>query len=171
MEAINTEKVNFIHHSAVSEKAEKTFLLHKTYIANRLPEADIQHVGSSAVPNSITKGDLDIQVRVKANLFPNAVQELSKLYELNEGSTKSHTFRAFKDDVVPPLGVQLTVIGSEYDFFWRFRDVLIMNDQYRKDYDELKREFEGRDMELYRKAKNEFFERIMKTSEYQHLDE
>ncbi|UYZ24069.1 GrpB family protein [Mesobacillus jeotgali] len=171
MEAINTEKVNFIHHNTLSEKAEETFLLHKTLIAILLPEADIQHVGSSAVPNSITKGDLDIQVRVEAYLFPKAVQELSKLYEVNEGSTKSQTFRAFKDDSVdPPLGVQLTVIGSEYDFFWKFRDILIMNEQYRKEYDELKRNFEGRDMELYRKAKNEFFERLMETPEFQQFD-
>jgi len=171
LEAIITEKVDFIHHSAVSEKVEETFLIHKTFIANLLPEADIQHVGSSAVPNSITKGDLDIQVRVKAHHFPKAAQELTKLYEINEGSTKSQSFRAFKDDSVdPPLGVQLTVIGSEYDFFWKFRDILKMNDHYSKEYDELKRKFEGRDMELYRKAKNEFFERLMETPEYQKLD-
>ncbi|MCM3575348.1 hypothetical protein M3172_19290 [Mesobacillus subterraneus] len=45
-----------------------------------------------------------------------------------------------------------------------------MNEQYLKEYDELKRNFEGRDMELYRKAKNEFFERLMETPEYQQLD-
>ncbi|WP_234028567.1 GrpB family protein [Lentibacillus sp. Marseille-P4043] len=59
-----------------------------------MSEAVIQHVGSTTIPNSITKGDLDIQVRVKAHLFPNAVQELSKLYELNEGSVKTEEFRA-----------------------------------------------------------------------------
>lgn len=60
--------------------------------------------------------------------------------------------------------------SSEYDFFWKFRDILIMNEQYLKEYDELKRNFEGRDMELYRKAKNEFFERLMEKPEYQQLD-
>lgn len=99
----------------------------------------MQHVGSTAIPNSITKGDLDIQVRVKANIFPKAVKELAKLYELNEGSVKTETFRAFKDDsTVPPVGVQLTVINSEFDFFWKFRDVLLMNANYRKEYDNLK---------------------------------
>ncbi|MCY8940266.1 GrpB family protein, partial [Peribacillus frigoritolerans] len=106
----------------------------------RLPEADVQHVGSTAVPNCLTKGDLDIQVRVTTEQFQMAVQTLSALYELNEGSVKTDSFRAFKDDsTVPPLGVQLNVINSEFDFFWKFRDVLLINDKYRKEYDDLKR--------------------------------
>ncbi len=171
MEAVPIEKVNFINHNCFSEKAEETYLSQKVLIKKLLPEADVQHVGSSAIPNSISKGDLDIQVRVDARLFTKAVQELSSLYELNEGSTKSEYFRAFKDDSLsPPLGVQLTVIGSELDIFWKFRDILLMNEQYRKEYDQLKAEFEGKEMESYREAKNRFFEKLMETHEYQLLD-
>ncbi len=140
---------------------------HKALITKVLPEADIQHVGSSAIPNSMTKGDLDLQVRVDAENFPNAVHELSRLYELNEGSTKTQSFRAFKDDSeTPPLGVQLTVIDSEFDFFWEIRNVLLSNEKYRKKYDELKRKYEGKDMELYREEKNSFFEKLMETPEF-----
>jgi GrpB-like predicted nucleotidyltransferase (UPF0157 family) len=161
------EKVNFINNNSLRKKAEETFLFQKALITKLLPEADIQHVGSSAIPNSITKGDLDIQVRVEAAIFPKAVQELSRLYGQNKGSTKADTFRSFKDDSsVPPLGVQLTVINSEFDFFWKFRDVLLMNDKYRQEYDELKRKYEGKDMELYREEKNQFFEILMETPEY-----
>ncbi|MEH7239573.1 hypothetical protein [Bacillus sp. JJ1562] len=46
-------------------------------------------MGSSAIPNSITRGDLDIQVRVDAVHFQKAVQELSSFYGLNVGSTSS----------------------------------------------------------------------------------
>ncbi|MFE3575677.1 GrpB family protein [Lysinibacillus sp. NPDC059133] len=48
-----------------------------------LPEADIQHVGSTAIPDSVTKGDLDIQVRVSAEQFSIAVELLSNLYDRN----------------------------------------------------------------------------------------
>ncbi|UZM97908.1 GrpB family protein [Lysinibacillus sp. MHQ-1] len=93
-----------------------------------LPDVDIQHVGSTAIPNSITKGDLDIQVRVYANEFAKAVELLSNLYEINEESIKTDTFRAFKDDTTsPPLGVQLTVIDADFDFLWKFREVLLAN--------------------------------------------
>ncbi|MEH7481797.1 hypothetical protein V7157_12130 [Neobacillus drentensis] len=49
------EQVNFFENSLFYEKAEKTFLVHKKIIKERMPEADVQHVGSTAVPNSLTK--------------------------------------------------------------------------------------------------------------------
>ena len=164
------EQVNFFDNSLFYEKVKKTFYLHKNLIKERLPEADVQHVGSTAVPNCLTKGDLDIQVRVTTEQFQMAVQTLSALYELNEGSVKTDSFRAFKDDsTVPPLGVQLNVINSEFDFFWKFRDVLLINDKYRKEYDDLKRNYEGKEMDEYREAKNEFFQRIIETAEFKKL--
>ncbi|WRU97557.1 GrpB family protein [Priestia filamentosa] len=150
-----------------SKDIEKAFLLHKSKIQEQLPKADIQHVGSTAIPKSLTKGDLDIQVRVTADDFPQAVQQLTALYDLNEGSIKTDSFRAFKDDsTIPPLGVQLTVIHSEYDFFWKFRDVLLQNEAYRIEYDKLKRKYEGKNMNEYREAKNIFFQRIRNTPEF-----
>ncbi|MGJ7913738.1 GrpB family protein [Neobacillus sp. LXY-1] len=160
------EQVNFFENSLFYEKAEKAFALHKKLILERLPEADIQHVGSTAISNTLTKGDLDIQVRVTPEQFPMAVQTLSAIYDLNEGSVKTDSFRAFKDDsAVPPLGVQLTVIHSEFDFFWKFRDILLINDRFRKEYDDLKRYYEGKEMDEYREAKNEFFGKIIQSPE------
>src|SRR5690625_2005753 len=139
------EQVNFNDTSLFRNDEEKAFLSQKKLIKAYLPGVDVQHVGSTAIPNSLTKGDLDIQVRVTAKQFPEAVKALSKLYEINEGSAKTEEFRAFKDDLAsPPLGVQLTVIGSEFDFFWKFRDVLLQNEKYIAEYDELKRKYEGK---------------------------
>ena len=67
------EIVNFFYNKSLYEKAEVTFFIHKSLIEELLLETDVQHVGSTAIPNSITKGDLDIQVRVNANIFPKAV--------------------------------------------------------------------------------------------------
>lgn len=165
------EKVNFYNNEELYQNAEQAFLKHRSLIRRLLPDADIQHIGSTAIPGSMTKGDLDIQVRVEAALFPIAVQRLSTLYKLNEGSTQTDSFRAFKDDSEnPPLGVQLTVIDSEYDFFWKFRNILLMNDKYQKQYDDLKKNYEGKDMEHYREAKSEFFEKLMATPEYKQIE-
>lgn len=164
------EQVNFYKQVGVNSDVEDTFNIQKERIKKVIPNAEVHHVGSSAIPNSLTKGDLDIQVRVSSKLFHLAVEELSKLYESNEGSIKTNEFRAFKDDTIsPPLGVQLTVFDSEFDFFWKFRDVLLQNEKYRSEYDNLKRNFEGKDMDKYREAKNEFFNKIRQTKEYQEL--
>ncbi|MEC1153931.1 GrpB family protein [Cytobacillus horneckiae] len=164
------EQVNFFENNLCYEKVENAYLLHKKIINERLPFADVQHVGSSAIPNSLTKGDLDIQVRVTLEQFPIAVQTLEALYELNEGSSKTDCFRAFKDNsTVPALGVQLTVINSEVDFFWKFREVLLINDKYRKEYDDIKRNYEGKEMDKYREAKSEFFGKLMETPEFRKL--
>ncbi len=70
------------------------FFIHQKRISKHLPFADIQHVGSTTIPNSLTKGDLDIQVRVPFEQFPTAVQALEALYEVNKGSGKTDFFRA-----------------------------------------------------------------------------
>jgi hypothetical protein len=36
-------------------------------------------------------------------------------------------------------------------------------------YDELKRKYEGKKMDEYREAKNEFFQRLMKSPEFNNL--
>ncbi|MFP7474194.1 GrpB family protein [Niallia taxi] len=164
------EQVKIFESSLFSSDVEKTLLVHKKIIKEYLPEADVQHVGSTAIPKSLTKGDLDIQVRVSYQHFSRAVQILSFLYESNNGSVKTEFFRAFKkDSTIPPLGIQLTVIGSEYDFFWKFRDILLHNEAYRIEYDNLKREFEGKEMDEYRNQKNIFFQKLMQTPEFKKL--
>ncbi|MFC7365413.1 MULTISPECIES: GrpB family protein [Bhargavaea] len=162
------EQVTFFENNF--EHAKEAFLSNKKIISGQLPFADIQHVGSSAIPNCLTKGDLDIQVRVTREQFPTAVKSLDALYEINEGSSKTDYFRAFQDDsAIPPLGIQLTVIDSEVDFFWKFREVLLKNNKYLKEYDELKKSHEGNDMDKYREAKSGFFIKLMETSEYKKL--
>ena len=170
IEGDKLEQVSFYKQVEVNSDIKNTFNSQKERIKKVIPNAEIHHVGSSAIPNSLTKGDLDIQVRVSAKSFLPAVEALSKLYDLNEGSVKTNEFRAFKDDtIVPPLGVQLTVFDSEFDFFWKFRDILIQKDKYRIEYDNLKRDFEGKEMDKYREAKNVFFNKIKQTKEYQEL--
>ncbi|GGE59597.1 GrpB family protein [Priestia taiwanensis] len=156
------ECVHFLEQTEIKESIHSEFSRHKLMIMNVLPHADIQHVGSTAIPYSITKGDLDIQVRVWKKDFEKAVEMLSTLYDVNEGSTETSFFKAFQDDtLVIPVGVQLTVIDSELDIFWKIRDTLLTNDELRVEYDNLKRTFEGKSMEAYREAKDEFLERVL----------
>ncbi len=161
------EIVNFMREEAFRQKVQSLFEEQRNRIQSLLPEADVQHIGSTAIPNSLTKGDLDIQVRIPTELFAEAVNKLSKIYATNEGSHHSATFAAFKDDALdPPLGVQLTVIDGEEDFFWKLRDFFLAHDDYRLEYDNLKKQFDGKSMDQYREVKGSFIENLMQTDEF-----
>ncbi len=58
----------------------------------RLPtSADIRHIGATTVWGCLTKGDLDVVVRVSLGDFPEADAVLSALFARNVGSPKMTT--------------------------------------------------------------------------------
>ncbi|MFK3938555.1 GrpB family protein [Alkalihalobacillus sp. NPDC078783] len=142
---------------------------HSIQIQRLIPNADIHHVGSTAVPNSLTKGDLDFQVRVKQDDFQPAKQSLLSLYELNTGSSQTSFFSAFEIDDTLPIGIQLTVIDSEIDHFWKVTKYLIENPTIQEQYNQLKRSNNGQPMDNYRQKKSAFIESILESEAFIHF--
>jgi GrpB-like predicted nucleotidyltransferase (UPF0157 family) len=127
-----------------------------------IPDAEILHVGSTAVPGSLTKGDLDIQVRVSAEQFASVREKLAGFYAVNEGGFSGHDAISFEDyGSDPHVGVHLTVRGGSGDVQAAFRDLLLASEALRQEYDELKRAYDGDSMEEYRLAKAEFVSRVL----------
>ncbi len=127
-----------------------------------IPGADIQHVGSTAIQGSLTKGDLDIQVRVAAASYTVAKKRLSAIYDVNVGGFAADDAVSFEDYTgMPSVGIHLTVIGGSSDTQWRFRDLLVASESLLKEYDDLKRQFDGRSMAKYREAKERFVTRVL----------
>lgn len=157
------EVVRFVSESEVRARAALLFEQQARVLRTLLPGADLQHVGSTAVPGSLTKGDVDLQVRVDASMFAAADACLAAHYDRNVGSIHTDEFSPFKDDSTdPPLGIQLTVIGSRFDFFWKLRDLFLARPELREAYDALKRAHEGRPMTEYRAAKEQFFAPLLR---------
>lgn len=129
----------------------------------RLPvSADVQHVGATAVDGCLTKGDLDIVVRVPPTDFAQAEAVLATLFQRNSGSIKTDGFAAFEDDLASPhLGVQLVAIGDPLDVFHRFTSALRRRPALVAEYNALKRRFDGVSMSTYRTAKNAFIEHAL----------
>lgn len=126
------------------------------------PEADVRHIGSTAIPGCLTKGDLDIVVRVPANGFGAADAALAALFRRNLGSVRTDTFSAFEDPTARPhLGVQLVAIDSPSDFFHVFVEVLQRSPELVEAYGALKQRYDGADMATYRAAKDSFIERVL----------
>lgn len=150
--------LHFKTSSEFKQMADSLFNQEKRRLQLFVYDADIQHIGGTAVPELLTKGDLDINVRVKQEDFILTIENLKKIYAVNQPENWTNTFASFKDDnsFELPLGVQVTVINSPQDFFVKHRDTLLNNPKLVKDFNELKNDYEGKDMDSYRTAKMEF---------------
>lgn len=126
------------------------------------PTADVRHIGATAVAGCITKGDLDIVVRVQQDDFPPAEATLAGRLQRNLGSHRSASFAAFEDSATTPhLGIQLVAVGSECDDFHLFTEALRADPRLVEEYNRLKREWHGRPMDDYRQAKGALISHVL----------
>lgn len=155
------EMVNFKSSEESREAIERLFESEKKKLLELFPDADIQHIGSTSIPGLITKGDLDISVRVPEKDFAAVVARLKELYQINQPDNWTETYASFKDVIDGiDFGAQVSVMDSKDDYFVKHRELLKGNPDLIKEYNQLKQEFDGKDMDEYRKAKGEFFKKI-----------
>ena len=151
------ERVYFQPVSLVRAKVDALFARVEGHLRSLLPAAHIEHVGSTALPDGLTKGDLDVQVRLDGEDYDAACRLLSALFQDNPGGFTEEG-RSFKDDSTdPPLGIHVTIIDGPSDIQFRQRDLLRARADLRAEYDALKTKFDGGDMDEYRRAKEAFF--------------
>ena len=154
--------VSFKPSSSFLDLANRVFEEQKIKIKGLLPSADIQHIGGTSIPGSITKGDLDITVRVPEKEFRHAIEVLKTLYEINQPENWSDTFASFKDEnrLGIYFGAQVVVKDSKSDDFTKLREVLLENPQLVKELNSIKTRHEGKSMDDYRKEKADFFQKL-----------
>jgi GrpB-like predicted nucleotidyltransferase (UPF0157 family) len=145
------------------EQAERVLSEEVPLLQLLLPWADIQHIGSTAIPGTITKGDMDLVVRVPKEKFAKSRDRLNSIYDIHQPENWSSTFVSFKDDrKALPLGIQLTILHGEDDVFIRFRDQLRTDPQLLAEYNALKENCQNQSAEFYLEKKGAFFESWMK---------
>jgi GrpB-like predicted nucleotidyltransferase (UPF0157 family) len=150
-------QVRFGNEEEFRDAARRAYDEHRRTLGALLPRAQIEHVGSTAVPGSVTKGDLDICVIVEPAEFSEADALLAGCCTRNHGSIHTTSFAAFiADGSAIDVGIQLVAAGSEWDTFVLWRDLLRSDPALRHAYDELKRRYDGGPMDEYRAAKSAF---------------
>jgi GrpB-like predicted nucleotidyltransferase (UPF0157 family) len=124
--------------------------------------ADIRHIGATAIDGCLTKGDLDIVVRVEQQNFLPSDDALARQFSRNAGSPRSASFSSFEDSTtLPHLGIQLAAVDGPEDFFHLFVEVLKRDAALVAEYNALKQEFDGRPMADYRSAKDNFIAKVL----------
>jgi GrpB-like predicted nucleotidyltransferase (UPF0157 family) len=151
--------VEFVDEREIRELVLRVLDELRSRVATLLPDASLEHIGSTSTPGAITKGDLDICVLVERSGFREADRILAEHFARNVGSYQTESLCSFVDDSkAVPVGVQLVVRGGSEDFFVQWRNLLRRSPEVLSAYNELKRQWHGRSHDSNRKAKSLFIE-------------
>jgi GrpB-like predicted nucleotidyltransferase (UPF0157 family) len=148
--------IRLVREEEIRGRVAGVFAGRRAELEGMLPGARIEHIGSTAVPGSLTKGDLDICVIVAGEEFERASRVLAEHFTIHQPENWSPTLASFtapSEDGID-VGVQLVPAGSrdERDFVG-WRDRLRADPALRARYDELKLRHQGDGMDAYRAAK------------------
>lgn len=138
-------------------------------VRGNLPYARVEHIGSSAIPSAISKGDLDIFVGVPPGRFSRSITRLErvgyseKLDTLRTDSLCMLVTSKYACDVA----IQLVANGTYFEMFLEFRDALRQDARLVAEYNAVKRHSEHLDEDEYRSNKAAFIERVLATRRVQ----
>jgi GrpB-like predicted nucleotidyltransferase (UPF0157 family)/GNAT superfamily N-acetyltransferase len=125
------------------------------------PGVAVEHIGATSMPDGLTKGDVDVNLRVDADRFDQVVGALSTRFDAAQPQNWTGTFASFSDTRRGvPLGIQLTVIGSDDDFLVALRDLMRDDPDLRHEYDAIKRANAPAGRDAYWQAKHDFLGRV-----------
>lgn len=129
-------------------------------VSVNLPEAEVEHIGSSAIKGAYSKGDLDVLVRVSKDKFLPSVKIIESLgFSIKKGTlrTESLCMLEGKDDVA----IQLIEAGSQFENFVHFRNKMNRRPDLVEQYNQLKLNCTGLTAEEYRARKSKFIGAIL----------
>lgn len=132
-------------------------------VSQLLPDAQLEHIGASAIPGAVSKGDLDICVVVAPQQHAQSVQTL----EAAGYAIKADTLRTpalcmlLSPRTDMDVALQVVARGSEFEFFLHFRDALRSDPRLVEQYNRLKHQFAASGEERYRAEKSRFITAVL----------
>jgi GrpB-like predicted nucleotidyltransferase (UPF0157 family) len=127
-----------------------------------LPTCQIEHIGATSFPDGVTKGDVDVNIRVSPGDFQRVIDRLRSTLPIAQPDNWTSTYASFSDaSRALPVGVQVTVIGSPDDFLVPLRDLMTRDAELRSEYDRVKRNAAELGPDGYWTAKNAFLTKVL----------
>ena len=151
-------RINNITPSQLKSEKNATLKLLKELI----PDALIIEVGSTAIKGVIGKQDIDILVRTTKKDFSTTRDILDKNFQRNTKQISNNEYQSYRVDSSIDIAIQLTIIDSQYDNFEQFLKILNTTPSLIKEYNDLKRKWNGMPMNEYRRAKSNFIETVLR---------
>lgn len=136
-----------------------------------LPLARLEHVGASAIPGALSKGDLDICVVVAAGAHAAAVAVLQGLgYAVKADTLRTAELCMLQaEGDADAVALQVVAAGSKFEFFMHFRDALRADAQLVAAYNRVKQEAAALAPQRYRQEKAKFIEQVLQSLAPSHL--
>lgn len=151
------------------ELYKKIFKEEKAYLESVFKENrfKIEHVGSTAVKNLLSKPVVDIAIGVdNLNSFKKYYSLLNKRYTITENREKEEILLIKENEKETFCLIHvLDIKSNRYTNMIKFRDILINNLDILKKYENLKIDLAKKykdDRKNYTKSKNEFINKVLK---------
>ncbi len=156
--------MQFLKPDKYQPRLTKIFSEMKEVLNFHLPYAGVEHIGSSAIEGAVSKGDLDILVRVSESDFVGAVGTLEMLgFAIKEDTLRSESLCMLHTTLFgTEVAVQLIESGSKFEDFVKFRDYMNANPKAVKEYNALKQSCAGLEPSDYRARKAEYIEKVLR---------
>ncbi|AQV16378.1 GrpB family protein [Acinetobacter pittii] len=152
----------FLEPEQYQQRCAQLFNSYQKDISTLLPFAKIEHIGSSAIPNAISKGDLDIYIEVKPDQFKFAIERLKTLNFIEKQNTlRTHELCMLESLNNDDVAFQIVVTDSIFTFFLTFKNKLISSPKLVNEYNELKLQCSHLNPDQYRTIKSDFINRVL----------
>jgi GrpB-like predicted nucleotidyltransferase (UPF0157 family) len=131
-----------------------------------VPDAELHHIGATSVRGALTKGDVDVLLRLSRERFPAIVEQLKGHFQIKQPANWTPEFASFGDDdhYALPVGIQVVVIDATEDSFLFLRDYFLRNPDALEQYNRLKAAAAPSGPEAYWKAKDGFLSGILEST-------
>lgn len=155
--------MRFLEPEEFLAKTEAIFSDLNQRLRSILPCADVEHIGSSAIKGAISKGDLDVLVRVLTSEFEDAISKIKDLgFSEKSGTLRNESLCMLVTETYNwDVAIQLIAKNSEYEDFIIFRDRLNHDPELVARYNQLKSSSRGLSADEYRQKKSAFIEMVL----------
>lgn len=147
-------RINNLPSKLLQQERERALAL----LTQLVSQTFVFEVGSTAVDGILGKQDLDFLVRVPKEHFASTRLLLDENFARNPQQLSSEIYQGYTVDSELDVAIQLTIEGGPQDTFLDFLNLLRSNPELRDQYNQLKKIYDGKPMDIYRDAKRAFIE-------------
>jgi len=133
-------------------------------VLSLVPGVVVEHIGATALASGMTKGDVDLNVRVALERLGEVTDALGEMGSPAQYQSWTATFTSLRSDrYALALGVQVTAIDGPEDFFVLIRNAMRASPELAASYDRCKRAAAPLGPQRYWEAKDRFLGELLVT--------